>query len=699
MENKKNKFVWMKKCVLCPQNYGQNMDKHMHSYAHHRAVEQLKGSEQLHNCQACDASVVGLKLYNKHIATLEHKRNLRKLQQRRCDRKGLQVDYNSELNDLKALYDKKEKNFVLDTNSHPFSDKQKDLERCFVCCHRFPKQELDKHMHSFIHHQAIEQLKGSEQVHKCLACDMVVTELWEYKKHIATHGHKNMLSKLQKRTSSGENPVDYSVEFDDEFKARCAKRDKEKIRKKEERKRKWKVSKMAKFKNNMMRTSSEDFTTDHMPPSCNLISSWEKLEQNISSSRQLNCKLPKRRLEVIPDMEGSNCPLVKRPYVEVTFENLSQEMSACTTYPSLNGNVSNVCTAENGLCASAEPTCAPELVQGNECNISTMLGTNCKSLDIQGHKDKHVKQKGWPVKQSMTHLGPENNRGEACSNDVVSALKSHKQVQPYLKLQTVDICTLAEADENETVPSENKQASPAVLRCSSSQTEIIKPNLRTARGFSSLQWSKCLQTSKSNLEQGIFRKSIHVKEPYVAPVPSITSLAEMFESRTSETYNTNDCQILENYEEVQPHYTLCVKNDAELENHNTFGTVSSNLWQTKRTKRDISNNAHRSLKTKNATSKKKQLDELMTLSLREEELNSSFENVGEQLLQAYSTLQNAYTEVQHLLAVKQQVSSDMAVLRTKRIKILKDLKNTSDSDTSVGDCSTHSDQQEALNAS
>lgn len=51
------------------------------------------------------------------------------------------------------------------------------------------------------------------------------------------------------------------------------------------------------------------------------------------------------------------------------------------------------------------------------------------------------------------------------------------------------------------------------------------------------------------------------------------------------------------------------------------------------------------------------VNKLMTLSSREEELTISLKNVGDQLFQAYSTLQNAYTEVQQLLTIKQQVCS------------------------------------------
>lgn len=50
-----------------------------------------------------------------------------------------------------------------------------------------------------------------------------------------------------------------------------------------------------------------------------------------------------------------------------------------------------------------------------------------------------------------------------------------------------------------------------------------------------------------------------------------------------------------------------------------------------------------------------QLDELLSVSLREEELNSSLQTVDNSLIQARAALQASYLEVQRLLMVKQQV--------------------------------------------
>ncbi|XP_036448642.1 LOW QUALITY PROTEIN: zinc finger protein 106 [Colossoma macropomum] len=70
-----------------------------------------------------------------------------------------------------------------------------------------------------------------------------------------------------------------------------------------------------------------------------------------------------------------------------------------------------------------------------------------------------------------------------------------------------------------------------------------------------------------------------------------------------------------------------------------------------------------------------QLDELLAVSLREEELNSSLQAVDNSLIQARAALQSAYMEVQRLLMVKQQVTTEMSSLRTKRIEILQGLQD------------------------
>lgn len=69
-----------------------------------------------------------------------------------------------------------------------------------------------------------------------------------------------------------------------------------------------------------------------------------------------------------------------------------------------------------------------------------------------------------------------------------------------------------------------------------------------------------------------------------------------------------------------------------------------------------------------------QVDQLLAVSLREEELNNSLQAVDNSLIQARAALQAAYLEVQRLLMVKQQVTSEMNSLRTERIEILQGMQ-------------------------
>ncbi|MEE6492874.1 hypothetical protein FKM82_016655 [Ascaphus truei] len=71
-----------------------------------------------------------------------------------------------------------------------------------------------------------------------------------------------------------------------------------------------------------------------------------------------------------------------------------------------------------------------------------------------------------------------------------------------------------------------------------------------------------------------------------------------------------------------------------------------------------------------------QVDQLLNISLREEELNNSLQGVDSNLLQARTALQAAYLDVQRLLVLKQQITMEMSTMRTQRIQILQGLQGT-----------------------
>lgn len=83
-------------------------------------------------------------------------------------------------------------------------------------------------------------------------------------------------------------------------------------------------------------------------------------------------------------------------------------------------------------------------------------------------------------------------------------------------------------------------------------------------------------------------------------------------------------------------------------------------------------------KRQKVKSKKERLhiDQLLAVSLREEELSQSLQKVDTNLIQARAALEAAYIEVQRLLVAKQQITVEMTTLRNKRIELLQGMQGT-----------------------
>ncbi|XP_032440463.1 zinc finger protein 106 [Xiphophorus hellerii] len=69
-----------------------------------------------------------------------------------------------------------------------------------------------------------------------------------------------------------------------------------------------------------------------------------------------------------------------------------------------------------------------------------------------------------------------------------------------------------------------------------------------------------------------------------------------------------------------------------------------------------------------------QMDQLLAVSLREDELSHSLQDLDQSMIQARNALQAAYAEVQRLLLLKQQITAEVNNLRTKRIEILQGMQ-------------------------
>ncbi|XP_069714091.1 zinc finger protein 106 isoform X2 [Phaenicophaeus curvirostris] len=171
-----------------------------------------------------------------------------------------------------------------------------------------------------------------------------------------------------------------------------------------------------------------------------------------------------------------------------------------------------------------------------------------------------------------------------------------------------------------------------------------------------------------------------------------TSLAkqnlESPEKRTPLLEKQNVLEISEANRPASDHASvLAVSNsiDAATDSSCTSGTEqndSQGIGKKRRATGEGSSPEIPSLERKNKRRKLKgkkersQVDQLLAISLREEELSKSLHSVDSSLLQARAALQAAYVEVQQFLVLKQQITMEMSTLRSQRIQILQGLQET-----------------------
>ncbi|XP_051908470.1 zinc finger protein 106-like isoform X2 [Hippocampus zosterae] len=84
------------------------------------------------------------------------------------------------------------------------------------------------------------------------------------------------------------------------------------------------------------------------------------------------------------------------------------------------------------------------------------------------------------------------------------------------------------------------------------------------------------------------------------------------------------------------------------------------------------------------------MDKLLAVSLREEELSQSLQDVDKSLVLARNSLQAAYTEVQRLTLLRQQCTAEVDSLRAKRIEILQSMQEVYSGSSKVEQVATSS---------
>lgn len=178
-------------------------------------------------------------------------------------------------------------------------------------------------------------------------------------------------------------------------------------------------------------------------------------------------------------------------------------------------------------------------------------------------------------------------------------------------------------------------------------------------------------------------------EELPATASSSVSNIRLYETSQSQSGNEETCAPSDSLSMFQ---SSCVNVVTTVSGHVDGGTDScassteqndnQGVGKKRRATRDGSgpetSNLERDSKRRKIRGKKErsQVDQLLNISLKEEELNNSLQDVDNNLSQARAALQAAYMEVQRLMILKQQITVEMGTLRTQRIQILQGLQGT-----------------------
>nr|XP_023698912.1 zinc finger protein 106-like isoform X2 [Paramormyrops kingsleyae] len=163
------------------------------------------------------------------------------------------------------------------------------------------------------------------------------------------------------------------------------------------------------------------------------------------------------------------------------------------------------------------------------------------------------------------------------------------------------------------------------------------------------------------------RKSLHLNSGEPRTVPWVNG------SPLPSTPQAEGCQKGDSQRGASP--VGNPENSVEEDAGTVSGTEQDNSHGGGTGGKDVTSTVSKKVTKKNKVKERTPVGELLTLSLREEELNGSLQTLEDGLVQARMALQAAYMEVQRLLMVKQQITTEMNSLRAKRIEILQGMQD------------------------
>ncbi|XP_041660789.1 zinc finger protein 106 [Cheilinus undulatus] len=677
--NNKRKLSY---CILCRKAYQTNeaLD-HSHSMLHHRELETVLGKDVLHNCQACKGSAMGLDEYVQHISTAQHEAKLKSLK----GRNAKPIHLGKILGNEKFLY-------IVEKNKMLKLQEKKEMRKQ----RKKLKQEAG--------------LKHAEMMQGATGKNKVVSHVAKVEnfKQVKTTGALKQMQKPQREGSNNaffknreNNPSSCREEASFQNQGDVRDQYTQSIQQMSS-KIKTENFQTERLLNRPKHTQGGTTQTQRQktwPPNSQNGSNYKQCSSGLNSDVTSD-RLPQNKVHVFDFTESSGS---SQPGHEGS--NSAKPSSENSTAPIRDVDISAMLRHIRRELGVREPCRADREARKQNSEASNQMADLSNQRQIGAEKDQPG---GGSSRNRIT--SSQANPSASCSGLHPSNTAPAKSNQNTLRMtQGVAQSSMAAGDSSEVLNCGEtnvnitskaqvvRKATSNLLNLSRTQgkqswtemyEETKRKKMERTRGKPRFGIELPNQTDRNHstqaadndlpLSEGFHWESFPDSPSaagWAAPPPPV----QQTEVNDHHSETQSDLQVQkraelpaaaqDNYEMV----TVPVKVEQNVEDENGEESISNKRMSTEPDGVSDEQPSRKKKKTK-PQKDQDQMDQLLAVSLREEELSHSLQDLDKSLIQARNALQAAYTEVQRLLLMRQQCTVEVNSLRAKRIEILQGMQ-------------------------
>uniref|UniRef100_A0A8C7Z4K6 C2H2-type domain-containing protein n=1 Tax=Oryzias sinensis TaxID=183150 RepID=A0A8C7Z4K6_9TELE len=679
-------------CILCRKDYLKpDGHEHMHSMLHHRELEAVLGKNTLHDCQACKKSSLGLNEYAEHISTPQHQARLENLMAKNVKPVSLYKSLKKETIE-KIL----KRNKALKKEEHKFTKKHKKKTRQ-VAGQRWaglqqgtitqktnqkPDQmqmrwsnQMQQSPFQGNNHPVVQNKENNMSGPFLCRDPALQNQSWRQACYLG-----NFVDRPQHQLAQGVFPQSARhLRFDDSFpgshlptnhvRQESSQSDGPQVDQgfpvTQNQKTMPSINQNQHFYGQHTSSRQRDFRRDVLPENgsfgfecCQGDRTESKTSNPSDRLASENKTAPQQDVDVSTMLKQIRRALGVREPCRADREARRQNSEACS-HMTMCSTAKQAEVAGNSLnshnCAPTVPSSAG-VCSSRVTAQKPKLPITVEGMSDSGKEDSQVNKSSDSLNRS-TGLSEPNMSG---SRKVRIAHKSsgiHAEEEAVSKPPTGAKDKLSWRQMYEMKINRRSEGSPRFgIKLSNHQTELqssVNDNdLPLSEGF---HWETIPDCST---------------EPHLTPPPP---------PHFSSAGGVSDAQV-ESLQEREAAQSSCkgqttvkVKEELNLEDYE-MSTNANKRKLNALTDNTLADSSNRKKKKTKSTLNQDQMDHLLAVSLKEDELSRSLQDVDTSLIQARNAVQAAYAEVQRLLLLKQQFTVEVNSLRAKRIEILQEMQ-------------------------